>query len=321
MSLRRKLSLAKRGAVNYLGKRPLCISFEITHACNARCKHCHLGGPVKEERASPQRLGELCRTLRPVVAQLSGGEPMLRSDLVPIIKQFSRPNKAPYIVITTNGTLLTRSKYFELREAGVDEISLSLDYPDERHDLFRGVPGLFGKIQTLIRGIDLDKSKAITLCCVVQSDNFRDLPKMATLAQRWGVRLNLSAYTRLRTNNSGYLLSPDDLGEFKKVVTELIAFKKKFRTLYTSDYVFKQMIGYFERGSVPGCRTGERFFNVNPDGTFSPCGLIITRFKTPEELRENFARKNDCSFCYTSIRANTEKPASYAIKDGLRSLR
>ena len=320
-STMRRLSLIKRGAVNFVTKRPFCVSFEITHSCNARCKHCHLGGPVQEERASPQKLGEICRTLKPMVAQLSGGEPLLRNDVLKIAREFKRPNRAPYIVITTNGALLTKDKYYQLLQAGVDEISLSLDYPDERHDEFRGIPGLFGKIQDLVQGVDSGKNRAVTLCCVVQSDNFRDLPKMAELAKRWGVRLNFSAYTRLRTNNSGYLLSKAEIDEFKKVVASLLEFKERYRTIFTSGYVFGKMIEYFERGTAPNCRTGERFFNVNPNGTLSPCGLIIKNYATQRELRELFSKSNECSFCYTSIRANTEKPVGRSIKDGLRSLR
>ena len=80
-SFKRTASLAYRGLHNYLRKIPFGISIEVTHSCNAQCAHCHLGGPVKENRAAPERYGELVRQIKPVVAQLSGGEPLLRKDL------------------------------------------------------------------------------------------------------------------------------------------------------------------------------------------------------------------------------------------------
>jgi MoaA/NifB/PqqE/SkfB family radical SAM enzyme len=307
-SIRRTLSLAKRGLVNQIAKRPLCISFEITHSCNAKCKHCHLHGPVEEERASPERLGELCRKLSPVVAQASGGEPLLRNDLEQIIQAWRRPNKAPFIVVTTNATLLTPKRYQSLRDAGVDEFSISLDYPDERHDEFRGVPGLFGKIENLIRGLDKQKDKAISLCCVIQSDNFRLLPQMAELASAWDVRLNFSAYNTLRTHDHSYMLSKENLEEFKKIIPILLERQKKDKKIRTPADVLWKMVQYFENGSIPRCRTGEKFFNVNPDGTLSPCGLIITDYKTKKEFIEDFCKNNSCVYCYTSIRANTERP-------------
>lgn len=319
-SLARTISLAKRGIKNYFTKRPFCVSFEVTHNCNARCKHCHLGGPVDEERASPQKYGELCQQIKPVIAQLSGGEPLLRRDLEQIVEALSNPNRAPYIVVTTNGALLTKERYLTLREAGVDKFSISLDYPDERHDEFRGIPGLFNRIRTLIKELSSENDKAITLCCVVQSDNFRDLIRMAELAREWNVILNFSTYTPLRTHDKNYMLSSEELQEFKEIIKRLLDFKKKNKNIFTSDYVFKNMINFFNDGYIPNCRTGERFFNVNPDGTLSPCGLIITNYKSPKELNKRFSKNSTCIYCYTSIRANTEKPAKYLIKDSIKSI-
>jgi len=316
----RSLSLAKRSILNYFKKSPFCISFEITHSCNASCKHCHLGGPVREVRASPQRYGEICREVKPVVAQVSGGEPLLRKDLEEIVKAFKVPKRAPYIVVTTNAALLTKEKYFKLREAGVDEFSISLDYPDDRHDDFRGIPGLFNRIKTLAQELDQEKNKAITFICVVQRDNFRELIRMAELARDWRASVNFSAYTWLRTNDKSYMLAKEDLAEFRDIIRQLLKFKRKHNTVFTSDYALRNMAGYFENGYHPRCRTGEKFINVNPDGTFSPCGLLIKDFKTADDLRKNFALDNSCVFCYTSIRANTEKPARYLIKDSLKSI-
>jgi MoaA/NifB/PqqE/SkfB family radical SAM enzyme len=243
-----------------------------------------------------------------VVAQASGGEPLLRKDLEQIIQSWRVPNKAPFIVVTTNATLLTRDRYTSLREAGVDEISISLDYPDERHDEFRGVPGLFSKIENLVQSLDPQKDKGISLCCVIQSDNFRLLPQMAELANKWDVRLNFSAYNTLRTHDDSYMLSKEDLVEFKEIIPVLLDLQKKHRKIRTPKDVFWKMVQYFEQGFVPRCRTGEKFFNVNPNGTFSPCGLIITDYKTKEEFIKDFCKSNSCVYCYTSLRANTERP-------------
>ena len=317
---KRTTSLAYRGLRNYLRRIPYGISIEVTHSCNAKCAHCHLGGPVKENRASPEKYGELVRQIKPVVAQLSGGEPLLRKDLEDIVSHLRNPNKAPYIIITTNGTILTKKRYASLIEAGVDTYSLSLDYPDERHDEFRGVPGLFGKLDNLIRDLNKTTKPAITLCCVIQSDNFRDLMKMAELARNWGVKLNFSCYTFLRTHDKKYMISKDQLEEFKEIIEKLLEFNRQTGLITTSRYVYNTMIKFFKNESIPNCRTGYKFININPDGTFSPCGLIITDFKSREELLEKFSKTNTCTFCNTSIRANSEKPLRHLIKDSIRSL-
>ncbi len=320
ISVRRALSLAGRGFRNSLLKKPLSISFEVTHACNARCRHCHLGGGVKENRASPGTYAEIARRLKPVIAQFSGGEPLIRQDLAEIIRAVRVPDRAPYIVVTTNAVLLTAKRYAELREAGVDEFSISLDYPDERHDEFRRVPGLFARVESLIGGLEAAERNHVTLCCVIQHDNYRDLVRMAELARQWKVGVNFSCYTPLRTHDLGYMIPPEELAEFREIYRRLLAFKKAHRIVFTSEYSFRLIEEFFERGYRPCCRTGERFCNVNPDGTFSPCGLIIKDYTSLRQLKTQFASTNTCVYCLTSLRVNSEQPLGRLAKNALESL-
>jgi MoaA/NifB/PqqE/SkfB family radical SAM enzyme len=250
-----------------------------------------------------------------VAVLVSGGEPLLRKDAEEIISALRTPERAPYIAMTTNGWLLTPERYQRLRAAGVDRFSVSLDYPDERHDEFRGIPGLFERIRGLIKGLDGDQPKAINISCVVQRDNFRDLKRIAELGVEWDVRVNFSTYTPLRTGDEDYLLGQEDLPEFKSVVSELVTMKKQHKNIRTSDYVFGKMIEFFETGGLPDCLAGERYFVVNPDGTFSPCGLVMRDYTSLEELREKFTKHNACGACYTSLRADCERPLRYLATD------
>lgn len=319
-SFRRNISLATQGAVNYFQKRPFCVSFEVTYRCNARCNHCHLGGPVEEKLATPEQYGALCREIKPIVAQISGGEPLLRKDLEQIVQSLKTDNRAPYIVLTTNGILLTEEKYHRLRETGVDKFSLSWDFPDERHDEFRNVPGLFKRIQTLMEAQKTSGDNGITLSGVIHKDNFRELLRMAELAREWNTTLNFSTYTWLRTHKKDYLIPKEDLPEFKGIIRRLLEFKHKYNTIVTSSYVFRRMIDFFAHEGINNCRAGERFLVVNPDGSFSPCGLIIKNYGSQKEILENFTKTNVCGECYTSIRANTEKPANHLIRDSIKSI-
>ncbi len=314
------LSLAGRGIGNYFTSRPFCVSFEITYACNARCRHCHLGGPNPgEKRAAPEEYAARCREIKPVVAQVSGGEPLLRKDVEEIVSALKRKNKAPYIVLTTNGALLTPEKYRRLREAGVDAFSLSFDFPDDRHDEFRGIPGLFKRIVTLLEAVKNDDGNGIALSGVVQRKNFRDLLNMAEFARTWNVKMNFSTYTWLRTKNMDFMIPEKEIPELEEMIMKLKAHKYKYGTIVASDFVFDMMVKFFRDKSIGGCRAGKRFLVVNPDATLSPCGLIIRDYPSRKELMKDFIPTNTCADCYTSIRANTEKPARYLIKDSLRA--
>ena len=62
---------------------PVCVSFEVTHSCCADCHHCDKGGIKSEAKLlTPADYARYSRELRPGVCQLSGGEPLLREDLV-----------------------------------------------------------------------------------------------------------------------------------------------------------------------------------------------------------------------------------------------
>jgi MoaA/NifB/PqqE/SkfB family radical SAM enzyme len=162
--------------------------------------------------------------------------------------------------------------------------------------------------------------KGMTLCCVVQSDNFRSIPKLAELTTEWGVKLNLSGYTPLRTSDTEYMLTGDQVDEWEEITHQLVARRRKYADIRSSAYALAKMVEYYRAGKMPNCRTGYRFFNVNPNGTMSPCGLIIKNFETQRDLQDGFSKTNACERCFTSMRANCEKPARYMIMDNLTAL-
>ncbi|HPI33383.1 MAG TPA: hypothetical protein PLR32_08725, partial [candidate division Zixibacteria bacterium] len=86
LSRSRMARIAARTLANMARRRPINVSFEITYNCNARCEHCDLGDYVKEPRLGPEVFADWLTRLKPAVAQISGGEPLLRKDLVYIVR-------------------------------------------------------------------------------------------------------------------------------------------------------------------------------------------------------------------------------------------
>src|SRR5512136_2310636 len=139
--------LLGRAIRNYITKRLIIVSYEVTLSCNCNCRHCDLGGVVNDEKQiKPEEYGYLTRCLQPLGAQISGGEPLLREDIADIVKAIKRAG-VQYAILVTNGVLLNESNYLQLREAGVNQFSVSLDFPDERHDEFRRRPGLYERLE------------------------------------------------------------------------------------------------------------------------------------------------------------------------------
>jgi MoaA/NifB/PqqE/SkfB family radical SAM enzyme len=131
---------------------------------------------------------------------------------------------------------------------------------------------------------------------------------LARVAKDWGVAMNYSPYTWLRTNDMSYMMAKKDLPELREVFRKLLAFKKRHGTVALNATFLNNIVAFFDQGGIGTCRSGERFLNVNPDGTFSPCGLFTRAYRTRAELQNGFSKNNSCSACNTSIRAWTERP-------------
>jgi len=129
---------------------PFLVIWETTQACALACRHCRAS-------ASPGRdPGELTteegkRVIREVVEMgtpllvLSGGDPVNRPDLLELVR-YGKAQGLRIATIPAATDCLTRDLVRGLKEAGLDQMALSLEFPDaERHDAFRGVPGAFAK--------------------------------------------------------------------------------------------------------------------------------------------------------------------------------
>lgn len=315
----RKAFITGRTLRNIVVKKPITVSFEVTYNCNADCFHCDLGEYVKEPKTGSEVYADWIEQLKPSVAQISGGEPLLRKDILDIIRAMRKRDNNAVFVITTNVALMNEEKYLALREAGIDQFSLSLDYPDERHNEYRKLKGNFEYIRDLMPRLAKHKNDDLILACVVQSDNFRDLPKMAELAKEWGVSVNFSIYNSLRTGNTDLLVNDEnDQKELSKVVDKLVEMQDAGYPILTSEITMRQMIDFFKTGCQTDCQAGYRFMIVNPWGKLTPCGMCRDMYESQHDMITNFSQANDCDKCFTAIRANSEKSLKRLMADALR---
>jgi MoaA/NifB/PqqE/SkfB family radical SAM enzyme len=313
------LRMAARGGLNLIRRRPLSVSFEVTHACTANCWHCNWGGPIRETRLDPEGYAAIARELKPVVVNISGGEPLARGDLDEIVRAIARPGRCPWIVVVTNASLLTPERFLRLKRAGMHQLSVSIDFPDDRHSEFRRIPGLFDRMNRVIpECARIGDPNDITLNCCITAWNFRDLPEIVGLAERWGVKVNFSAYTPLRMDDPRGLVkhngSPDEL---HRVIEEVIALKRAGKPVYTSERVLWRYARFLCEGHRGGCRAGVRFLVVNPDGRLTPCAMVMAYYHDQPTMRREFSARNTCGACYISTRANTEKTAREFLADNL----
>jgi len=308
LSLSQAIKLATRGIHSYITKCPIVVSYEVTLSCNCNCRHCDLGGLIKDEKQiKPEEYEDLTQRLKPLVVQISGGEPLLRKDIAAIVKAIKQANGLPYVILVTNGVLLNESNYLRLREAGVNQFSVSLDFPDERHDEFRRRPGLYAHLEQTLPQLAKLGFQDIILNTAISKANLREILPLAKKAAEWRVKISYSAYTALRTGNKDYCLNyEEDLEILRQAINELIILKKRGLQLVNPELTLRNTLKFFEQGYMSNCKAGIKFLVVMPDGSLVPCSHHRNKYATRKEMVEKFSRTNRCGSCYVAIRSYSE---------------
>lgn len=136
-------------AIDY-DRTPFLVIWETTQACDLACRHCRASAqpnphPGELTTAEGENLLEQVRDLGTPIMILSGGDPLKRADLDRLIGHGSRLGLR-MATIPAATPLLTEEVVDRLKQAGLSQMALSLDFPTaELHDAFRGVPGAFAK--------------------------------------------------------------------------------------------------------------------------------------------------------------------------------
>ena len=317
------MRMAAQGAWNMLRRKPLTVSFEVTHACTANCWHCNWGGPIKETRLDPEGYARIWRTMRSPVVNVSGGEPLARGDLDEILRAITTPGRLPFLVVVSNASQLSPERFLRLKQAGMHQLSLSIDFPDERHDEFRRIPGLFERMSRVVpECVAIGHESDVSLNCCITGWNYTALPDIVRLADRWGAMINFSAYSILRVDELAGLPQKDGSKEgLKRAIEEVIDLKKRGSAVYTSEEALWKFYSFLCSGHTGGCRAGERFLVVNPDGRLTPCAMVMAYFDDQQTMRDEFTCNNDCGACYISTRAHAEKTPRELLAGNVETLR
>ncbi len=190
--------------------RPIVV-WNSVKACNLRCIHCYA---QSDEKEAPNLLdtNEAKRMIDDIAAYgcpvllFSGGEPMLRKDLIELAVYAK--DKGLRTVISTNGTLITEDKAKALKDAGISYAGISLDGLEQIHDKFRGTPGCFQKTLQGIRNC-LAVGLRTGLRLTITSGNYQDVPGVFDLAVKEGIPRQ--CYYHLVYTGRGSALIKEDL--------------------------------------------------------------------------------------------------------------
>lgn len=134
---------------------PFLVIWETTQACDLACSHCRASAephrdPNELTTEEGKRLIDETAAMGTPVFILSGGDPVKRPDLCELIRH-GKQRGLRIGTIPAATAALTEDLVRELRDTGLDQMAVSLDFPRaELHDSFRGVPGAFAKTMAAV---------------------------------------------------------------------------------------------------------------------------------------------------------------------------
>lgn len=267
------------------GDLDFLIQWHLTERCNLQCSHCYQSGAAGSELTLP----EIRDTLSEIFAMCSawqeaygiaaspefnitGGEPLLRRDLMAILEEITGKGHAVYLL--TNGILIDENKAGQLVAAGVRGVQVSLEGPEQVHDSIRG----HGSFQASLSGIRalLNAKIPVTVNTTLSRMNAGAFFDLARQMSELGVpRLG---YSRLVPSGRGAGLVGQMLetGEVQRLYDLVNEFPPNGLEFVSGDPVGAQMRSTAPRridGTVPcgGCAAGVSGITILSDGTLVPC--------------------------------------------------
>jgi heme d1 biosynthesis radical SAM protein NirJ len=162
------------------------VIWNLIRRCNLTCKHCYsisadIDFPGELSTAKVHHVMDDLKRFGVPVLILSGGEPLLRPDLVEIARRAKQMRF--YVGLSTNGTLIGPHNIGDLAGIGLDYLGVSLDGIEATHDTFRRKDGAF---RASLKGIRLARDAGIKVGIrfTLTQDNADDLPGLLELMKR-----------------------------------------------------------------------------------------------------------------------------------------
>ncbi|HEV8616811.1 MAG TPA: radical SAM protein [Methylomirabilota bacterium] len=265
---------------------PRRVYWEITRACDLVCRHCRAeAAPAPDPSELTQAEGlrlldDLARFGHPLPhVVLTGGDPLKRADVFTLIRH-ARGSGLGVSVAPSATPLLTDAALAELKAAGAQAISLSLDGSTAaRHAALRGVPGCFARTMeavTAAREVGLP----FQLNTLVSAETIDDLPAIRRLASTLGAaRWSLFF---LVTVGRGAMLRQIEPQQFRRLLDWLLepADGPEPVIATTEAPQLRRLLLERRRGSarahVPGAgiRDGNGIMFVSHTGSVTPAGFL-----------------------------------------------
>ncbi|MCK5113880.1 MAG: radical SAM protein [Phycisphaerae bacterium] len=286
---------------------PLFVVWNFTNKCNLKCKHCYQDSEhdvIDNELTLDEKLqlvDQMGKMHMPMIA-ISGGEPTLSKDLLPVIKRAA--SYEMHLSLATNGTTMTLERAAELRDAGLRYVEISLDSVDPaRHDAFRGIKGMWEQAVRGARNVVATDGLRLGIAMCVHQGNFHEVRDMIRFAEEdlgagCFAHFNFIPVGRGLKMVSGDI-TPQQREELLAILNEKMQAPDGIGIISTAPQLGRVCLAgaVIDGGRVPcshagagsgtkarvvakylgGCGAGRCYIAIEPDGNVTPCVYLPHR--------------------------------------------
>ena len=259
------------------------LRISVTDNCNLNCIYCpaglakHLSRSEIPSYEEIERVVQVAASLGITKVRLTGGEPLLRSDLSKLVWMLAQIEGVDDISLTTNGVLL--SKYIaELKEAGLKRVNISLDTLKE--DRFKRITGV-DKLGDVLSGIEAANSAGLRPVKInmvvlrgINDDETIDFARMG-ISHGWHVRFIEFMSFGAPKAETLTIVSAQEIQERIRSLGKLEPYTNKEGNGPAKYYRFpgsKGTIGFITPVTEHFCHTCNRL-RLTADGQLRPCLL------------------------------------------------
>ena len=302
---------------------PLVMSYNVTRECNMKCSHCYINATDKKlvdeltTKEAKMVIDQIYQVSSPLLI-LSGGEPLLRSDIFELIEYGSK--KGLKMGLGSNGYLIDDAVAKKLKAAGIATVSISVDSSiPAQHDEFRGVAGAWERAVNACKALR-NNNILVQVNTTLTHDNYDQIDDIMTLAESIGVE-NFHLFFLVPTGR-GVKLTDISPQKYEDMITNTFAKVHKHRLNVRPSCAPQFMRiakgrGLDMRQWIRGCIAGLHYCRIYPNGDVTPCPYLPIKlgnireqsfkdiwFNSPvfKSLRNPNCLKGKCGACeYKSI--------------------
>jgi mycofactocin radical SAM maturase len=253
---------------------PICLTWELTYACNLACIHCLSSSgrrdPGELTTAEAKAVIDELRAMQVFYVNLGGGEPMIRPDFYDLVG-YATANGVG-VKFSTNGSRIDGAGARRLAGMDYTDIQISIDGADAAtNDAVRG-PGSYATALAAMDHLSQAGFGPFKISVVMTRHNIGQLDQLEALASRYGAELRL---TRLRPAGRG-AASWHDLHPTAEQQVALYRWLLDRPPVLTGDSFFH--LNALGEGNLAGlnlCGAGRVVCLIDPVGDVYACPFVL----------------------------------------------